>query len=295
MPALRLALGCLLILILANGSGHAAARMAAAESGVTDDAERLEPWRTSVAGDGADGADGAAPAIPRLHSSTSACSAALMALLPPPEDLEQSGNGVGEVGEVTGRGCRSLNELAATFANPEQAALDLSAWGWVETVYQSYSDGYDHGTRISIQRFATPEGAAQALDAFASTANEPAGTVAIESSHVQPHQRALQSRQWRALIEQDGVLLTLRRSDDISRCSSNGARLRREIARPSLEPCVFGTNVLRRMLPFWSTRCATDAGDGWMRSVRVATVLARGSGQPIPASIGERLMMGRSR
>ena len=205
MPALRLALGCLLVLTLAVGIGHASAQIAVAGSGATGDGERLEPWTTSVSGDRA---DVAAPAVPRLQSSTAECSAALMALLPPPEDLEPSveqfGNGIGE---VTGRGCRTLNELAATFANPEQAALDLSAWGWVETAYQSYSDGQD-GTRISIQRFETPEGAAQALEAFASTANEPAGTSEVDPSHLQPNQRALQSRHWGALFEQDGVLLT---------------------------------------------------------------------------------------
>ena len=131
-----------------------------------------------------------------------------------PDGVAASPRGLGTdagygIGEVTGRGCRTLNELAATFANPEQAALDLSAWGWVETVYQSYSNGSGRGTRISIQRFETPEGAAQALDAFASTANEPAGTSEVDPSHLQPNQRALQSRRyWGALLEQDGVLLT---------------------------------------------------------------------------------------
>jgi hypothetical protein len=111
-------------------------------------------------------------------------------------------------GPVTGRGCRSLDEVAFSFADPEKAALDLSAWGWRATAYISAGEPTNTTTFVSIHRFATVEGAAKALDAFSSLANEPAGVSVVDPTDLKPNQRGLTEGWWAALVEQDGVLVT---------------------------------------------------------------------------------------
>ena len=115
------------------------------------------------------------------------CSAVLARLLPPPEEMGLEWTL--EEGTVTGGGCRSLSQVAETFENPEQAAADLIAFGWVENAYQTLTYGGD--IRISIHRFATPEGAENALEYLSSVQGEPAGTVAVDPALLDPSQRGL--------------------------------------------------------------------------------------------------------
>jgi hypothetical protein len=144
---------------------------------------------------------------PRALSSALECSPSLLALLPAPDELALEWFEWYPSGPVTGGGCRTLDDVAATFANPEEAALNLSAWGWRETAYLSYGKAGASATRISIHRFATSAGAAQALDTFGSLANEPAGTSTVDPMDLDDHQRGLTEGYWAALVEQSGVLV----------------------------------------------------------------------------------------
>jgi hypothetical protein len=192
MTALHLLLRGVLMTMVTIFANGASAQVSSVTSGHSDGNNRREILTTPRSDESGKNAVDA-------QSSLAECSASLMVLLPTPEELERAGY---RGGEVTGRGCRTLIDVAATLENPEQAALDLSAWGWVDTVYETLGS-----VRISIHRFETPEGAEQALDVFGSVAHEPASTAAVDRSRLEPNQRALQSLEWAALVEQDGVLL----------------------------------------------------------------------------------------
>ena len=56
--------------------------------------------------------------------------------------------------------------MAATFADPEDAAIRLDAWGWGAQATRSYSDGA-RSIDISVHLFGTSEGASLALPWFA--------------------------------------------------------------------------------------------------------------------------------
>ena len=146
------------------------------------------------------------PDAARGAPSFEGCSAALTSLLP--TQGEMGLDWPMDSGAVTGGGCRTLPEVAATLENPQQAAADMAAMGWIENVFQTFNYGGE--IRISIHRFASPEGAVQALNYFGTVVGEPAGTVALDASPPSPNQLWLvQPRNgWASLWEQDGEFLT---------------------------------------------------------------------------------------
>ncbi|MFN8592538.1 MAG: hypothetical protein U0031_13855 [Thermomicrobiales bacterium] len=88
-------------------------------------------------------------------------------------DLLPNADAIGADFTVSDDRARSLAEQAAAFANPDDAARRLSDWGWQENafiVFQSTvptTSGAPSATLdISLTRFATADGAAQALPYF---------------------------------------------------------------------------------------------------------------------------------
>ena len=61
-----------------------------------------------------------------------------------------------------------IEELAATFAEPQDAAIRLDAWGWQENVYRTYTQGPET-VQISVHRFNSDHGAILALPYFVET------------------------------------------------------------------------------------------------------------------------------
>jgi hypothetical protein len=70
---------------------------------------------------------------------------------------------------VVGDGTRTLDEHAATFVDPEEAAPLLADWGWRENAYRLLEDGRDGVAEprpylyVNLTRFADANGAAAAL------------------------------------------------------------------------------------------------------------------------------------
>src|SRR5262245_46361840 len=71
---------------------------------------------------------------------------------------------------VTSEGSRTLDEHAALFFDPEEAAQLLADWGWQANVYRVYKDAPLAGPesvrpylQVGITCFADPSGAAAAL------------------------------------------------------------------------------------------------------------------------------------
>lgn len=69
---------------------------------------------------------------------------------------------------VVEEGARGEGAIAASFPAPAEAATLLATWGWEENVYRNYAgpDGISTA-EVSLHRFATASGAAEALPYYA--------------------------------------------------------------------------------------------------------------------------------
>ncbi|MDQ2651876.1 MAG: hypothetical protein M3Z20_02430 [Chloroflexota bacterium] len=77
-------------------------------------------------------------------------------------------------------GTRTLEELAATFADPKDTAIRLDAWGWRETVYRTYVQGSET-VQLSYYRFDSEHGAILALPFFLETRSAALGLREVPS------------------------------------------------------------------------------------------------------------------
>ena len=84
------------------------------------------------------------------------------------ESMLLSAQTVGPGFFVTNENSRTLEELAATFAEPQDAAIRLDAWGWQENAYRTYTQGPET-VEISVHRFSSDHGAILALPYFVET------------------------------------------------------------------------------------------------------------------------------
>ncbi|HEY8446025.1 MAG TPA: hypothetical protein VIL01_02890 [Thermomicrobiales bacterium] len=68
------------------------------------------------------------------------------------------------------RGSRSLEEIAAGFPAPAEAAALLSSWGWIANGYSNFAGRTASGTtslEVSFHLFASPVGATEAMSYYA--------------------------------------------------------------------------------------------------------------------------------
>jgi hypothetical protein len=157
-----------------------------------DDCLRALVCRNTVCGAPLDGmpheenGDGNADAVPPRWPAD----ASLASVLPRPTEMPD-----GLV--LTEEGGRAAEEIVATFPSPAEAAALFTEWGWQENAYQTYvGDNSTNSTtpatvEISLHRFATDTGAAQALPFFANSRAMILGQAAMPAEQLKPNEAAI--------------------------------------------------------------------------------------------------------